>query len=221
MLNNLPLDYSGEDVNLKNFLSVLTGNKKDASGKVLESGEEDDIFLYFADHGAYGMVSMPTDYLDAPTLKKTLVTMHEKRLFKNMLIYLETCYSGSMFQDYLPQDLGVMAVTASNSTQPSYACFYDETLKTFLADVFSYSWMENSEQRNHKSESILDQILYVTNRTADYSQTSVFGNSEMKQLKIGQFQGSYEPKPSLMVDEQNQITNATSVLEIKIRYIHI
>ena len=201
-------------MNLKNFLSVLSGDEKEASGKVIKSGPEDDIFLYFVDHGAYGIVSLPADYLDAQTLKETLVTMHEKRQFRRMLIYLEACYSGSMFQDYLPQDIGVMAVTASNSTQPSYACFYNETLDTFLADVFSYSWTTNSEQRNHKTESILDQILYVTNTTADYSQTSVFGKLDIEKMNIAQFQGSYEPKDSLMLEhEYPLISNATSVLQ--------
>ena len=55
-----------------------------------------------------------------------------------MLIYLESCESGSMFEGFLPTDLDILAVTASNSTESSYACFYNETMNTFLADVFSY-----------------------------------------------------------------------------------
>ena len=176
-------------MNLNNFLSVLTGEVSSGGGRVLESGENDDIFLYFVDHGSYGIVSLPSDYLDALTLQKTIASMHAKRKFKRLLIYLESCYSGSMFQDYLPQNMSVMAVTASNSTEPSFACFYDRTLNTFLADVFSYTWMRNSEQSDHKTESILDQILFVTNNTADYSHTSVFGDDAIKDMKLSSFQG--------------------------------
>ena len=50
-----------------------------------------------------------------------------------------------MFEDSLPPDIDVLAVTAADATEPSFACFYDAELGTFLADVFSISWMEDSE----------------------------------------------------------------------------
>ena len=34
-------------------------------------------------------------------------------------------------------NLNVFATTASNATTSSYACYYDETYKTFLGDVYS------------------------------------------------------------------------------------
>ena len=108
------------------------------SGRVFETGEFDDIFIYFVDHGAKESISFPSSNLDAKTLQKTLMQMHSKRLYNKMLIYLESCESGSMFEGFLPTDLNILAVTASNSTESSYACFYNETMNTFLADVFSY-----------------------------------------------------------------------------------
>lgn len=93
------------------------------------------VFIYFADHGAYGMVSFPHDFLSAQTLGAALKTMHENQRYKQILFYLEACESGSMFQQ-LPGDIGVLAFTASNATAPSFATYYDPTLETFLADVF-------------------------------------------------------------------------------------
>lgn len=43
-----------------NFFAVLSGNKsavKGGSGKVLASGPNDTIFIYYADHGSTGYVS--------------------------------------------------------------------------------------------------------------------------------------------------------------------
>ena len=57
-----------------------------------------------------------------------------------------------MFEDSLPLDIDVLAVTAADATEPSFACFYDSELGTFLADVFSISWMEDSESGGREEE---------------------------------------------------------------------
>lgn len=52
-------DYTGNDVNTHNFYAVLLGNKSaltGGSGKVLNSGPNDHVFIYYADHGSPGMV---------------------------------------------------------------------------------------------------------------------------------------------------------------------
>ncbi|EER06639.1 conserved hypothetical protein [Perkinsus marinus ATCC 50983] len=45
------IDYSGEAVTVKNVQGVLTGDKSLASGKVLESTENDYVFIFFVGHG--------------------------------------------------------------------------------------------------------------------------------------------------------------------------
>ena len=81
------------------------------------------------------MVSFPHDFLSAQTLTETLRLMHQSQRYNQILFYLEACESGSMFQD-LAGDINVLAFTASNATAPSFACYYDDNLETFLADVF-------------------------------------------------------------------------------------
>lgn len=52
-------DYVGDDVTAKNFLSVILGNKKavkGGSGKVVNSGPNDHVFIYYADHGGPGVL---------------------------------------------------------------------------------------------------------------------------------------------------------------------
>ena len=118
--------------------------------------------------------------------------MHKKNLYKNLLFYLEACNSGSMFEDFLPPDLGILAVTASNPGEASYSCFYNETLDTFMADVFSALWLESAERSSHETESILEQILTVTNRSSEYSHTSVYGDLRVANRSIGAFQGDVD-----------------------------
>ena len=118
--------------------------------------------------------------------------MHKKNLYKNLLFYLEACNSGSMFEDFLPPDLGILAVTASNPGEASYSCFYNETLDSFMSDVFSALWLESAERSSHDTVSILEQILTVTNRSSEYSHTSVYGDLRLANRSIGAFQGDVD-----------------------------
>lgn len=52
-------DYTGDDVNVHNFLAVLLGNKTaltGGSGKVVNSGPNDHIFIFYSDHGGPGVL---------------------------------------------------------------------------------------------------------------------------------------------------------------------
>jgi hypothetical protein len=43
-----------------------------------------------------------------------------------MLIYVEACESGSMFNNVLPGDISVYAVTAATPFESSWACYYNQ-----------------------------------------------------------------------------------------------
>jgi legumain len=54
-------DYTGEDVNVKNFLAVLLGDKSaltGGTGKVINSSQDDHIFVYYTDHGGPGVLGI-------------------------------------------------------------------------------------------------------------------------------------------------------------------
>lgn len=64
MYHDLVPDYTGADVNAETFLAVLTGNKNAVSGKgngkVIASGPNDRVFVFYSDHGAPGILGMPS-----------------------------------------------------------------------------------------------------------------------------------------------------------------
>ncbi|RWW18756.1 hypothetical protein BHE74_00027631 [Ensete ventricosum] len=52
-------DYVGDNVNVNNFFAVLLGNKTaltGGSGKVVDSGPNDHIFIFYSDHGGPGVL---------------------------------------------------------------------------------------------------------------------------------------------------------------------
>ncbi|XP_028398657.1 legumain-like [Dendronephthya gigantea] len=193
--HGVPKDYTGKDVTPKNFLSVLKGDKDAVqgigSGKVIDSGPDDNVFVYFADHGAPGLVAFPGV---APPLKKKQLLqainfMHQKNKYKQMVIYVEACESGSMFADGgLPNNIKVFATTAANPRESSYAYYWDNKRDTYLGDLYSISWMENSDKSNLTSETLQQQFLKVKKRTTQ-SHVQEYGEQDMSADSVIDFQG--------------------------------
>lgn len=51
----------------------------------------------------------------------------------------------------------VFATTAANSEESSYACYYDDKLGTYLGDLYSVNWMEDSDRVSYLS------FIYASN----------------------------------------------------------
>ena len=81
-----------------------------------------------------------------------------------MVIYIEACESGSMLED-LPSNMNIYATTASNSEESSYACYYDSKRQTYLGDVYSVVWMEDSDVEKLDQETLYQQYLITQQKT--------------------------------------------------------
>jgi legumain len=94
------IDYKGDDVTPANFLAILEGNASKVSGgngRVLKSSKDSKVFINFSDHGAPGLIAFPNEYLYAKDLNTTITYMNQKQLYQEMVLYIEACESGSMF----------------------------------------------------------------------------------------------------------------------------
>nr|GEU75596.1 RNA-directed DNA polymerase, eukaryota [Tanacetum cinerariifolium] len=93
-------DYTREDVTVENFFAVLLGNKiavNGGSGKVMNSEPNDNIFVYYSDHGGPGVLGMPTNpYMYANDLIEVLKRKRAAGTFKSLLLYLEACKYGRL-----------------------------------------------------------------------------------------------------------------------------
>jgi len=191
-------DYVCASVRPDIFLQVLQGEKVDGifgSGKTLQSGPNDNVFVYFTDHGAKGLVAFGESVLKATELNKAIKKMHDDKKYKKMVFYVEACESGSMFKNLLPTNLNVFATTASNATTSSFACYFDESRKTFLADVYSIKWMQDSDKNNIEKET-LEQQYRVVKRETNTSTVCEFGDVSIGKETVGTFQGQ---KPVISV----------------------
>jgi len=192
--HGVPHDYTGKDVTPKNFINVLLGNKEAmqgvGSGKVLESGPDDNVFIYYTDHGAAGLVAFPSGVLYATDLNTTITKMHAQNKYKQMVIYIEACESGSMLENILPTNINIYATTASNAEESSYACYYDAKRQTYLGDVYSVVWMEDSDAEKIDQETLFKQFQ-VTQKKTNTSHVMQYGDLALgKAHMVSEFQGA-------------------------------
>jgi len=83
----VPLDYSGEEVTSETFLAVLLGDSEkvarvapNGTGRVLASTRKDRVFVFYSDHGAPGLLGMPSGPpLFADQLVGALLNMTRRR----------------------------------------------------------------------------------------------------------------------------------------------
>jgi legumain len=193
------IDYKGDDVSPQNFLAILEGDESKVQGKgtgrVLKSTENDNVFVYFSDHGATGLVAFPVGELYADQLITSLKKMHEKKAYKKLVFYLEACESGSMFNQILPDNLNIYATTAANPYQSSWAtyCSPDDvigrvSIGTCLGDEYSVNWMEDSDGHTKDNESLQTQYENTKQRTKN-SEVHQYGTLQYTSENIWDFQG--------------------------------
>lgn len=204
----VPKDYTGENLTTANLIAAILGNKtaiKGGSGKVVNSGPNDRIFIYYSDHGSPGVLTMPNDDdLYAKDFINTLKKKHELGAYKSMVIYVEACEAGSIFEGLLPKDWNIYVTTASNPEESSWATYCPgfhpsppSEFDTCLGDLYSVAWMEDSDMHNAQSETVEQQYQVVKKRTADGgdhgSHVMEYGNINFSKDYLSLYIGSSAP----------------------------
>ncbi len=183
------IDYSGDDVTPENFMNVLLGDSDKVGGKkVLEQNSDNNVFVYFVDHGANGLVAFPNEYLYADDLVNTLQQMHKNNAYNELVFYMEACESGSMFEK-LPNDINIYATTASNADQSSWAAYCSpddkvngQEIGSCLGDLYSVNFLEDVENGdNIDNESVESDYETTKSETAAQSEVLEFGDLSIAQ----------------------------------------
>ncbi|KAL3310615.1 hypothetical protein Ciccas_010818 [Cichlidogyrus casuarinus] len=184
------IDYKGEMVTSGNFLLMMRADQglKQKGFKVLESTAEDNVFFNFADHGANGLIAFPSDTLAASDLQDLVTEMSQKKRFKEFLIYIEACESGSMWEGY-QMPANVFATTAANSEESSWGCFCeDEDIDSCLGDTYSVNWMNDTDLHSTMHRTVEQQYEAVKQLTTK-SHVQEFGDKKVASDDLEEFQG--------------------------------
>ncbi|GFO22062.1 activated cdc42 kinase 1-like [Plakobranchus ocellatus] len=203
------IDYSGKSVTKEIFLAALRGDKEGVKnltgreGKVIDSGPNDNIFVYISDHGGPGIVCwLDGNDLTAKELNKTITTMHQNKRYKHMVLYIDTCNAGSMFKNILPNDIGVYAVTATTATEPAFSVecnsqYFSDLSWTCLGGLFSINWVYETESDERTSATLEQQFKEAKIACEKFSVPKQYGNHSIARLAQSKFFGDSALKPKL------------------------
>jgi legumain len=222
---NFKKSYIGNDVNSTNLFNVLMGNasamKGIGSGEVLNSTSNDNVFFAYADHGGALQIETPVDAIYADDLNATFTYMYENKMYNKMVVYIEACESGSMFDGILSPNINIYATTAANPDQSSWGWFCPDggvdpqdpgsivngvDLNTCLGDLYTISWLENTDWAN-STETLQQQYLIVKNKTI-MSQVMQYGDTSFTNMSIWSFMGNRQKYLRRDTKAENMIGNA-------------
>ncbi|EAY07223.1 Clan CD, family C13, asparaginyl endopeptidase-like cysteine peptidase [Trichomonas vaginalis G3] len=184
------IDYRGENVTAWNFYNVLTG-KKVPGLPVLRSTEEDNVFVYYNDHGFKGYLCAPAGghHINGWEIKEVVDLMEQKGMFGKLFIAIEACYSGSVSKLFKGRD-NIAVLSAANSIQSSYSHGYDYEIETF----------RTNEWTNHllhfiltHPESTIGGLVNYTRIHTYGSDTRYYGDKDMLETPLSEFLLEAEP----------------------------
>jgi legumain len=102
-------------------LNITDGSN--STQRVLKPDQNSKLFLYFSDHGAPGHLMFPDTVIYADQLNDTIRFMYDNKMYDEFVIFLEACESGSIFENIDLESMNTWALTATNSTSPSYGTY--------------------------------------------------------------------------------------------------
>ena len=127
--------YTGETVNKQTLQQVLTGTEAPGEGPQLRSDEHATVLLYLSSHGTQGgilKVGNEQEEISPAEFSSLIDTMAAEKKFGNMLVILESCFSGATVADVHTPDVTLLAASAPDET--SKASTYDSELAVWLSD---------------------------------------------------------------------------------------
>ncbi|TMW99260.1 hypothetical protein EJD97_002825 [Solanum chilense] len=116
--------------------------------KVLKSGPNDHIFIYYADHGAPGFISCESG------------SMFDGILPKGLNIYVMTASKPD------EASFGTYCGNGTSHTPCFGQCSPPEFKGICLGDLYSVAWMEDSDVQDRKTNTLHEQYSRVAKRTA-------------------------------------------------------
>lgn len=171
--DGLVVDYDKSvKINVELYSAILLGDAAKVTEltgienpKVLKTTSEDNIFLYYIDHGGDNIVAMPSGgYLTAETLVGLIKQMYEKKMYNRLVYYLEACESGSMWQK-LPTDINAYALSSTLPDESSWGTYCPPNdvvdgkhIGSCLGEVWSCFWLEQDDVADLKTLTLQKQF---------------------------------------------------------------
>lgn len=144
------IDYRMSELQAKDILAILSGEKSERLPVVIESTANDNVFVFWSGHGVPGALCWNDDAygIMGDQLDETFRRMREKRSYRKFLMMVEACFSGGVMEQCrnIP---GMLFVTAANGDETSKADVFNGEMKVWMSNRFTSTFIEQiTENKN-------------------------------------------------------------------------
>ncbi len=140
---NIIIDYKTSDLCSEDILNILKGKTTYRTPTVLESTENDNIFIFWSGHGTPGAMCYSDEQyaLSGSNLSAALHQMAEEKHYRKLLMMVEACFSGGVLEQCVGIP-GMLFITAANGDETSKADIFNEQLKVWMSNRFTSTFIE-------------------------------------------------------------------------------
>ena len=205
----LVIDYRQKEITKQAVFNCLLGIEDGSGKKVLKSTSEDRVFINYYDHGAPGLVELIHEYIYKDELQDVLKQMHEKKMYKELVFYLEACDSATMMEGF-PDDLNIYVVTSTDAAVSGWACFcppedivHGEHIGACISEEFGYAYMKDMDENGGK-DTFAEQFEYIYNSMSK-SKPKQWADMSFNNETLAEFFGVNKKivSPSQLVNKPN------------------
>lgn len=144
------IDYRMSELQAKDILAILSGEKSERLPVVIESTANDNVFVFWSGHGVPGALCWNDDAygIMGDQLDETFRRMREKGSYRKFLMMVEACFSGGVMEQCrnIP---GMLFVTAANGDETSKADVFNGEMKVWMSNRFTSTFIEQiTENKN-------------------------------------------------------------------------
>ncbi|EQC39993.1 phosphatidylinositol glycan, class K [Saprolegnia diclina VS20] len=140
---DVEVDYRGDEVNVANFIKVLTGRHEPGTpaNRRLDSDEKSNVFVFMTGHGGDGFLKFQdVEELSSHDIADSIEEMHVKGRYNELFFMVDTCQAGSLAKQlYSPN---VVTIGSASTGQNSYAYHTDFDIGLSLIDRFTYATLD-------------------------------------------------------------------------------
>lgn len=138
----IEIDYRMSQLMPEDIIRILRGEKSDRLPTVIDSNENDNLFIFWSGHGIPGALCWDDmeNAITGDMLRAAFSQMKAARSYRKILMMVEACYSGSVMEQCAGVP-GMLFITATNSDETSKSDVYSEYLKVWMSNRFTSTFI--------------------------------------------------------------------------------
>lgn len=186
------IQYKGSDVTAETFYRMLLN---------IPSTQNDNVFVYYCDHGEVGYLSVPDNNgmpILADDLNNALNTMYKLRKYKNLMFAIEACHSGSVAKKITAPNSIVMVAAKEEETSKSGD--HDDTISLPVNDLFSKYLLLSLKENPHYT--IYETFNFVKSAITKHT-VELYCDDIMKNMLVSDFVGTPKNQKALPLEHKS------------------